>query len=345
MTGRRSRFARSAALAAVVALATPACVGGLFRSTPARERFLLEAPPPSADLVGKLEFHETSKEDTLIDLAPALGVGYVELLAANPGVDPWLPGDDTRLVVPNARLLPSGPREGIVVNLGDLHLYYFQKGQPVRAYPIGIAKDGYATPMGVTTVKAKREKPTWILGTSARRDHPELGAQVKPGPDNPLGEYALYLGWPQYLIHGTNDPRGVGRHSSRGCIRLYPQDIAELYALVEPGTSVRVVNEPVKLGWIAGELYLEVNPDADQSLELDETGKYPAAGVPPGLRAQVTRAAGTAAASVDWAIVDSIGVRRFGIPSRVTRRAEPVVKPAAKPAAKPQTSLPTARAR
>lgn len=335
MTGRRSRFARNAALAAVVALAAPACVSGLFR--PERERFLLEAPPPSPDLVGKLSFHETTKEDTLVDLAPELGVGYVELLAANPGVDPWLPGDDTRLVVPGARLLPSGKREGIVVNLGDLHLYYFQKDQPVRAYPIGIAKDGYATPMGVTTVKSKREKPTWIPGASARRDDPKLAHQVKPGPDNPLGEHALYLGWPQYLIHGTNDPRGVGRHSSRGCIRLYPKDIAELYALVEPGTPVRVVNEPVKLGWIAGDLYLEVNPDADQSLELDETGKYLAAPAVAGLRAQVTKAAGKQATSVDWVTVDSIGVRRYGIPSRVTRRAEP--------AKSAQTTSPIPRAR
>jgi L,D-transpeptidase ErfK/SrfK len=326
MTGRRSRFARSAALAAVIAIGTPACVSDWFASKPERERYLLEAPPPSADLVGKISFRETNKEDTLIDLAPELGVGYVELLAANPGVDPWLPGE-TRLVVPAARLLPSGKREGIVVNLGDLHLYYFQKDQPVRAYPIGIAKDGYATPIGVTAVKAKREKPTWIPGPSARRDHPEFPAQIKPGPDNPLGEHALYLGWPQYLIHGTNDPRGVGRHSSRGCIRLYPKDIAELYSLVQPGTPVRVVNEPVKLGWIAGELYLEVNPDADQSLELDETGKYPAAPAPADLRTQVKRVAGTSAASIDWATVDSIGASRYGIPSRITRRAEPATRP------------------
>jgi L,D-transpeptidase ErfK/SrfK len=127
----------------------------------------------------------------------------------------------TRLALPKVRLLPSGRREGIVVNLGDLRLYFFEPGQPARSFPIGIAKDGYATPLGETEVKAKREKPTWTPGPSARRDgYPE---KVEPGPDNPLGEHALYLGWPGYLIHGTNDPRGVGRHSSRGCIRLYPR--------------------------------------------------------------------------------------------------------------------------
>jgi L,D-transpeptidase ErfK/SrfK len=319
MTERRSRFARSTALAVLVALVATGCAGDLFGFGSRRPRYLLEKPPPSPDLVGRLRFHQTRGEDTLIDLAPELGVGYVELMAANPGIDPWLPPAGTRLVVPEARLLPSGPREGIVVNLADLRLYYFAKGAPVRSYPIGIAKDGYATPLGDTVVKSKREKPAWVPGESARRDDPTLPARVEPGPDNPLGEYALYLGWPTYLIHGTNDPRGVGRHSSRGCIRLYPDDIAELFALVEPGTKVRVVNEPVKLGWIGGELYLEVNPDAEQSLELDETGKYAPSRPPASLREQVKRAAGKQASQVDWKRVDAIAEHRYGIPSRVTR--------------------------
>ena len=323
MTERRSRFARNTALAGVVLLALPGCVSDWLGRGPAKPaQYLLEAPPPSADLTGKLSFRETRVEDTLIDIAPELGVGYVELVAANPGIDPWLPPKGTRLVVPEARLLPSGAREGIVINLGDLRLYYFEKAAMVRSYPIGIAKDGYATPLGVTTVKSKREKPTWIPGESARRDKPELPLRIEPGPENPLGEYALYLGWPTYLIHGTNDPRGVGRHSSRGCIRLYPADIAELYALVKPGTVVRVVNEPVKLGWIGGELYLEVNPDAVQSLELDETGKLPAASPSNKLREQVTRAAGKAAGRIDWSTVKAIDLHRYGIPSRVTRPAD-----------------------
>jgi L,D-transpeptidase ErfK/SrfK len=334
MTERRSRFARSAALALIASLVAQGCAGSLFRGvSKPKQRYLLEAPPPSPDLVGRLSFHETREEDTLIDLAPALGVGYVELVAANPGVDPWLPTKGTRLVVPDARLLPSGAREGIVVNLADLRLYYFEKSAMVRSYPIGIAKDGYATPLGVTMVKSKREKPTWIPGESARRDDPTLAARVEPGPDNPLGEHALYLGWHSYLIHGTNDPRGVGRHSSRGCIRLYPDDIAELYALVEPGTVVRVVNEPVKLGWIAGELYLEVNPDAAQSLELDETGKLVPAGASKTLRERVTRAAGKRAGQIDWGRVEQIDRHRYGIPSRITRPVEP--KPSA-PALSPR---------
>jgi L,D-transpeptidase ErfK/SrfK len=280
-----------------------------------RPRHPLESPPASPDLVGRLSVRETRASDTLVDLATELGVGYVELVAANPGVDPWLPGDGTRLVVPKARLLPSGKREGIVVNLGDLRLYFFEPGQPPRSVPIGIAKDGYATPLGVTEVKSKKEKPTWIPGPSARRDG--YPAKVEPGPDNPLGEHALYLGWQSYLIHGTNDPRGVGRHSSRGCIRLYPRDMAGLYSRVEPGTRVRVVNEPVKLGWIGGQLYLEVNPDAEQSLELDEKGKRSSERAPDGLRALVRRAAGDHADRIDWPAVERAGQRRSGVPNPI----------------------------
>src|SRR5688572_10413346 len=140
MTGRRSRYALEVLMAA---LALSACAA----LTPHSRRHPLESPPPSPDLVGRLSFREAHAEDTLVDLGPALGVGYTELVAANPGVDPWLPKEGTRLVVPDARLLPSGPREGIVVNLGDLRLYYFEKGRAPRSYPIGIAKDGFSTPL------------------------------------------------------------------------------------------------------------------------------------------------------------------------------------------------------
>jgi len=289
-------------------------------------RHPLERPPPSADLVGRLSFHHASAEDTFVDLAPALGVGYVELVAANLGVDPWLPPAGKRLALPRVRLLPSGPREGIVVNLGDLRLYFFEPGRPARSFPIGVAKDGFATPLGVTEVKAKREKPIWIPGPSARRDG--YPARVEPGPDNPLGEHALYLGWPSYLIHGTNDPRGVGRHSSRGCIRLYPRDIAWLYERVAPGTKVRVVNEPVKLGWAGGMLLLEVNPDAEQSLALDETAKLAPRRAPAGLRELVTKAAGRHASRLDWVRIERAALRRSGVPTAILR---PLPRSAARP--------------
>jgi L,D-transpeptidase ErfK/SrfK len=279
----------------------------------------LERDLGSPELTGQLSSHVAQHEDTLVDLAVHYGVGYVELLAANPGVDPWLPPEGERLVVPDAQLIPPGPREGIVVNLGEMRLYYFEPGMRARSYPIGIGRAGWTTPRGRTTVTRKREKPTWTPGPSARREDPSLPRVVPPGPDNPLGEHALYLGWPSYLIHGTNLPPGVGRHSSRGCIRLYAQHMAELYARVGKGTPVRVLEEPVKLGWVGGELYLEVHPDPKQSVQLDETGRFDPA-PPPRLRERVEREAGAAASRIDWAAVERAGLERTGIPVPVTRR-------------------------
>ncbi|MEZ4330945.1 MAG: L,D-transpeptidase family protein [Myxococcota bacterium] len=280
---------------------------------------LLEHPPPSPDLVGRLSFRRARAEDTFVDLAPELGVGYVELALANQHLDPWVPTAGERIVVPRVHLLPGGPRDGIVINTGDMRLYYFAKGERARSYPIGIAKEGYATPQGTTKVVRKKENPVWYPTASARRDEPSLPAAVPPGPDNRLGAFALYLGWPTYLIHGTNDPRGVGRHSSRGCIRLYPKHIEDLFQRVPIGTKVRVVHEPVKTGWVAGELYLEVHPDQDRALAVDETGKLeqePARD----LRAIVTKAAGKHADRVDWGRVARVSMLSAGIPVRVTGR-------------------------
>jgi L,D-transpeptidase ErfK/SrfK len=312
-----------AALTLAAALALAGCAalpGGEAQRAPAPPPHPLENPPPSPDLVGQLAFRTVIAEDTFVDLAPTLGVGYLELVAANQSVDPWVPAAGSRIVVPGAHLLPPGPREGIVVNTGDRRLYYFPPGEPARSYPIGIAKDGYATPQGATKVVRKKEKPTWYPGPTARRDDPTLPRAVPPGPDNRLGEYALYLGWPSYLIHGTNEPRGVGRHSSRGCIRLYPEHIAELFALAGVGTKVQVVHEPVKLGWIGGELYLEVHPEKERALALDETGKLerePARD----LRATVTKAAGAQLSRVDWDRVARASLASAGIPVRITTPA------------------------
>ncbi|MBY0400428.1 L,D-transpeptidase family protein [Myxococcota bacterium] len=285
------------------------------------KRHLLENPPPSPDLVGRLSFRSAKAEDTFVDLAPELGVGYVELTLANQHLDPWVPKAGERIVIPRVHLLPSGSREGIVVNTGDMRLYHFVPGERPRSYPIGIAKEGYATPHGNTKVVRKKENPIWYPSASALRDEPTLPRAVPPGPDNRLGAFALYLGWPTYLIHGTNDPRGVGRHSSRGCIRLYPEHIEELFARVPVGTKVRVVHEPVKTGWVGGELYLEVHPDKDRALALDESGKLEREPVRD-LRDVVTKAAGKELPRVDWTRVERVSLLSAGIPVRITGRDE-----------------------
>ena len=192
------------------------------------------------------------------------------------------------------------------------------------SFPIGVSRADSSTPLGETKVVRKRESPTWTPPRSARLEDPSLPAVVPPGPENPLGTHALYLDWPQYLIHGTNEPYGVGRRVSRGCIRLYPEDIARLYPLIPVGTPVRVIHDPVKLQVVRGELFLEVHPTLEQAGELEEDGAFTAA-EPRELRSRVEALArsvpegGELLARVDWPLVDRIGRERRGFPIRVTR--------------------------
>ncbi|MCA3247337.1 MAG: L,D-transpeptidase family protein, partial [Azospirillum sp.] len=210
-------------------------------------------------MIGASGTHVVAAGETLLDIARRHGLGYVELAAANPGVDPWLPPPGLRLRVPGAHLLPPGPRNGIVVNLGDQRLYHFAVAR-TATYPIGIADDAVAIRTGITSIARKRVRPVWYPPPSVRAENPELPERVPPGPDNPLGAYALDLGWPAIAIHGTNQPDAVGRRVSHGCFRLYPEDIERLFVAVTVGTSVRVIDEPVKLGWHQGGLMLEVHP-------------------------------------------------------------------------------------
>jgi len=218
------------------------------------------------DVVGVVQITETSKEDTLPDIARRFNVGYEEIVRANPGVDPWVPGANRKIVVPTQFVLPNAPREGIVINLAAMRVYYFPKhakGEPqlVYTHPIGVGKVGWVTPEGVTKIVSREKDPTWRPSAGVRKEHAEnddpVPAVVPPGPDNPLGKYKFTLGWPSYLIHGTNKPYGVGLRSSHGCIRLYPEDIEKFYEMIPLGTQVRVVNQPFLFGWHAGQLYLQ----------------------------------------------------------------------------------------
>jgi L,D-transpeptidase ErfK/SrfK len=225
---------------------------------------------------------ETVYEDTLYDLARKYSLGSEELIRVNPGVDPWLPGAGKRLIVPERHILPPGPREGIVVNLPEHRLYYYPKpakrGDPIEVitYPVSIGKMDWHSPLGLTHVIQKQKDPTWFPTDSVRKEHEANGdplpARVPPGPDNPLGRYAMRLavGNGTYLIHGTNNPIAVGLAVTHGCIRMYPDDVAALFPLIPVGTPVRLINEPVKVAWVDGELLLEAHPPVDaqgQSLE------------------------------------------------------------------------------
>jgi L,D-transpeptidase ErfK/SrfK len=234
-------------------------------------------------VVGEDQTVDTVYEDTLYDLARKYSLGSEELIRVNPGIDPWLPGAGKKLVVPGRHILPPGPREGIVVNLPEHRLYFYPKakrGAPreVITYPVSIGKMDWRTPLGLTHVIAKQKDPTWYPPESVRKEHAENGdplpASVPPGPDNPLGAYAMRLaaGNGTYLIHGTNNPIAVGLAVTHGCIRMYPDDVAALFPMIPVGTPVRLINDPVKVAWVDGELLLEAHPPVDaqgQSFEPD----------------------------------------------------------------------------
>jgi L,D-transpeptidase ErfK/SrfK len=231
------------------------------------DRFAL--PPEGTDIVGQLQVATARYEDTLADIARRYDLGYDEIVAANPGVDPWLPGKGTPVVLPTEFVLPGGAREGLVLNLASMRLFYYPKpevGKPaeVITHPMGIGREGWQTPLGTVYVTQKIVNPAWTVPASVRKEHAEQGDPlppvVPPGPDNPLGDYAMRLSNPSYLIHGTNKPWGVGQRVSHGCIRLYPEDIARLFPAVPEGTPVRIINEPYLAGWRDGQLYLEAHP-------------------------------------------------------------------------------------
>jgi len=231
-------------------------------------------------VIGEPQIVFTRAADTFSDLAREYGLGYDELVAANPDVDPWLPGDNTPVLLPTQYVLPNVRRRGVVLNIASKRLFYFPAfadGEPVTVmtYPIGIGRIGWETPLGETTVVSKAVNPHWYVPQSVRKEHAEMGdplpSVVLPGPDNPLGRHVLKLGIPGYLIHGTNQPYGVGMRVSHGCVRLYPENIELLFSLVEPGEPVQIINEPYLAGTVRGDLYFESHaPLEDDTVTREE---------------------------------------------------------------------------
>jgi len=229
----------------------------------ATHRFDIDA---NAEIVGYVQRTVIGKEDTLPDIARRFDVGYEEMLLANPGVDPWLPGVGREVIVPTQFILPAAPHEGVVVDVAAMRIFYYpphKKNQPqvVYTHPIGIGRVGWKTPEGTTKIVSRTKDPVWVVPKSVRDEHAQNGdklpAVVPAGPDNPLGQYMFRLSWPSYLIHGTNKPYGVGMRSSHGCMRLYPEDIAVFFDLIPIGTKVTVVNQPYLFGWADGTLYFQ----------------------------------------------------------------------------------------
>jgi len=259
------------------------CLMFLALALPSAHGSEFPMPDKGSTLIGEDSTVTSVYEDTLPDLAQRYSLGYYEIIRANPGVDVWIPGADKHLTLPGRRILPPGPREGIVVNLPEHRMYFYPKPRKghkpvVVTYPVSIGKMDWRTPLGETRIVSKVRSPSWYPPESVRKEHAERGdvlpKVVPPGPDNPLGAFAMRLGvgGGSYLIHGTNNPLAVGMAVTHGCIRMYPEDIAALFPTVPVGTKVRLINEPVKVAWVQGELLIEVHPPVDaegQSVEPD----------------------------------------------------------------------------
>ncbi|KKM52060.1 hypothetical protein LCGC14_1555170 [marine sediment metagenome] len=216
------------------------------------------------DMVGIVRQYEVGGKETLLEVAWDYGLGYNEIADANPGIDPWVPKQGQRVLLPTRWALPDAPRKGILVNLAELRIYFFRQlnGRNVLStYPIGVGMEGLETPAGLYRIDMKLKDPLWIVPPSIRKEIPTLPRVMPPGDENPLGKFAMRLGGTQYLIHGTNNPFGIGRQVSHGCIRLYPEDIRELFALTRVGAEVRIIYQPVKVAVRGGHVYVEVHSD------------------------------------------------------------------------------------
>ncbi|MDA8095207.1 MAG: L,D-transpeptidase family protein [Betaproteobacteria bacterium] len=280
----------------------------------AADTFVL--PTNGSNVVGKVQVVIATYKDTLPDIARRYDLGYREITQANPHVDPWLPGQGTRVVLPTRFILPNVPYKGIVVDIGEMRLFYFPKpkpGQPavVITHPIGIGRMNWETPIGTTLVIRKIPNPVWHVPPSIQAEHAKEGFPlpdiVPAGPNNPLGQFALQLGIPGYLIHGTNKPYGVGMRVSHGCMHLYPEDIAALFKEVPVGTPVRLINAPYLAGWSDGKIYLAAH------LPLEEQRKAWAGDMTPMVEA-VMEAPHTAGTPIDWNKAIRVTKAALGIP-------------------------------
>lgn len=319
-SGRKFKHsvAVSGSLAASLLCALPACAaqGVKEAALPSPAAAEPEQQHP-ADVIGEMQTYTARYEDTLPDIAVRFDLGFVELKAANPNVNTWVPGEGTQIVLPMQHLLPDAPHKGIVVNVTEMRLYFYAPDGSIRTYPIGIGRDGWATPVGTTRVMRKAVNPIWYPPASIRKDKPELPVSMPSGPDNPLGYRAMYLGWPGYLMHGTNMPGGVGRRASHGCIRLYESDVEKLYPMVKVGTPVTSVNQEVKAAWINGDLYVEVHPSIKQAIEIEEDDKMTPE-PPEDLVSAIVKVTDDTS-RVDWDALKRAGLERRGYPVKVSR--------------------------
>ena len=315
---RLSRWLAFFTLAATFALALPA------------QANTWPLPPPGSRMVGQNAVHVVEDNGGSLEaIAKKYNVGFLALLQANPGVDPYVPRPGSVLTIPLQTLLPDAPREGIVINLAELRLYYYQPGtNSVTVYPIGIGQLGgdTLTPTMVTTISDKRANPTWTPTANIRARYKangiDLPAVVPAGPDNPMGHHAIRLAayGGVYLLHGTNADFGIGMRVSSGCIRLRDGDIETLFRQVTPGTKVNIINTPIKASVEPnGVRLVEVHQPLSEKIN-DDPQLLPIA-----LNASMQTFKN--AAQTDTAVMDHAMEIRSGMPVDVTRHHDVAQQP------------------
>jgi L,D-transpeptidase ErfK/SrfK len=309
------------------ALSLTAALSGALSATSAMA-LEFPLPPPGEDIVGQVQVIKAKYEDTFADLGTTFDLGYLEMIAANPGVDAWLPGAGTQIVLPTRFILPPGPREGIVINLAEYRLYYYPKGQNVvRTYPIGIGRDGWGSPVGLTKITAKTPNPTWTPPASVKAEHladgDPLPNVVPAGPDNPLGPFKFGLGLPGYLIHGSNKKFGIGMRTSHGCFRMYNNNVLELATMVPVGTPVRIINEPYKFGISAGKVYLEAHTPLDAKGDPSHEDKHAAV-----VNALLNRKDLAGSLNMNWDTMRDVIAAEDGMPVEIAAPNGPVISAA-----------------
>ncbi|WP_218814523.1 L,D-transpeptidase family protein [Rickettsiella endosymbiont of Dermanyssus gallinae] len=269
-------------------------------------------PPHGDSVVGHVQWTQALPGDTFSKIGRRYDMGYFELVEANPTIDPVHLAPGTIVVIPSRFILPAGPRQGIVINLAELRIYYYPPHRHVViTYPVGIGREGWDTPLGPSWIAQKISNPTWFVPESIRKDRAKDGVhlplKVPPGPDNPLGGYAMRLKQLTFLIHGTNDYEGVGRRSSAGCLRLLPEDIESLYPQVKRKERVYIVDSPYKVGWDKDRLYLEAHVPLQGRSALRLTQQR-------ATMEKLMEVNSDKAANIQWQSVDKIALRQNGIP-------------------------------
>lgn len=321
----RGRRATVVALAVVVAVTAAGC--GVFRG-------VVKSPPPEPEkitaalarvpasgelpgLVGRMQYHRVQQGETLLDVAREAGLGFHELRDANPNIDEWVPPPGVEVVVPSRWILPRSRYRGLVVNIPEMRMYVFpnetRPGElvPMRTWAVGIGTEEAPSPIGPFTIRAKDANPTWIVPDDIMKTMDKPQRVVPPGPDNPMGAYRIRLSHGAYAIHGTNDPWSIGRLTTHGCIRLYPEDLEVLYPQVKLGTPGELVYEPVKVGMRDDRVFVEVH--ADVYGRIRDLGAY--------ARAEVKKAG--VEKRVDAELLRAAVQAKLGIPVDVTRGAKP----------------------